>query len=685
MRPIYALIVAALQYPNAIAQIDDVVELDEMTVKGRSSPLVGEAISASQGLIGQIDLETRPILRTGEILEAVPGMIVTQHSGSGKANQYFLRGFNLDHGTDFATWIDGMPVNMVTHGHGQGYTDINFIIPELVETITYRKGSYYSQVGDFSSAGAAAITTFDTLENDKVGITIGERDYIRAFAAASQEIGSGDLLVGLEHTTNNGPWDVDEDLKKISGLAKYSKQNENGHAYNVTFMGYDSSWDSADQIPQRAVESGLITPFGSIDDTVGGSSSRYSLSGSWSYDGEDSYTTASVYSIYYDMDLWSNFTYFLDNPEDGDQFQQSDRRMLYGANLSHTLEHQHLLNLHLKSTFGLQTRFDDVDRVGLYNTREREILSTNREDKVKELSLSAYYDGSLKVTESVRANFGARVDYYDFDVDSDLEVNSGSADEVLVSPKLNLVYTPTNSSEYYLSAGYGFHSNDARGTTITVDPSDGVTPVESVDLLVRSLGYEVGVRHHWTERSNTSISLWALELDSELLYVGDAGNTEASRPSERYGIELANYFALNNGFSIDLDLAFTDAGYSDSSPDGDEIPGAIESVGSVGISYRTPEQPWFGSIRYRYFSDRPLIEDGSVTSDDFESVNLKIGYEAESWSVSLDLLNAFDSKDHDITYYYGSRLPNEPAGGVEDIHYHIIEPRTIRMNLSYLF
>lgn len=663
----------------------DVVELDALTVEGRGSLLVGEALSASQGIIGQIDLQTRPMLRTGEVLEAVPGMIVTQHSGTGKANQYFLRGFNLDHGTDFATWIDGMPVNMVSHGHGQGYTDLNFIIPELVDNISYLKGSYYSEVGDFSSAGSASIQTMRELNKDMVSVDYGEDGYLRVFGAASQSVGDGTLLIGAENVVNNGPWDIDENLNKINGLVTYSAAPREDLEYAVTLMAYDSSWDSADQIPDRAVKQGLITPFGSIDDTVGGSSSRYSLSGNITKNGVEHSTKLSAYTIYYDMDLWSNFTYFLDNPVEGDQFQQSDRRTIYGTELAHTIKNAQLFGNDIQQTLGLQTRYDAVDKVGLYKTQARQILSTNREDSVDEYSLSAYYDASLSWSKNFRTNFGARLDYFNFDVESDFAANSGNASDSLFSPKFNAIYTPTEETELYLSAGYGFHSNDARGATISIDPSDRVTPLESVDLLVQSLGYELGIRHHWTERSNTSVALWTLDLDSELLYVGDAGNTEASRPSERVGIEFANYFVLTDALSLDLDAAFTDSSYSDVSADGDEIPGAIDSVLSLGFNYNASSSPWFGSVRYRYFSDRPLIEDGSERSDSFGSVNLKIGYKSEDWRVSLDLLNAFDSQDSDITYFYGSRLPGEPAGGIEDRHYHIIQPRSLRLNVTKLF
>lgn len=683
MKRIAPLLLSATSLLSLNAQ--ESVELESFEVQGRGSILVGEAITASEGTIGRVDLEIRPMLRTGEILEAVPGMIVTQHSGSGKANQYFLRGFNLDHGTDFATWVDGMPVNMVSHGHGQGYTDINFIIPEMVETIAYQKGSYYANVGDFSSAGSATISTSSTAASNTATLTLGQDDYFRAVATGSSELSEASLVYGLERTTNNGPWDLDENLDRYSGQIKFLKQLDDGAQFSVNAMGYSSTWDATDQIPQRAVSSGEITPFGFIDDTVGGDSSRFSLSGQWKKQGNGGYTEISAYSIYYDMNLWSNFTYFLENPTDGDQFQQSDKRMIYGASLLHVFSDTNLFGKNTSQTIGLQTRFDDIAKVGLYNTSERRIISTNREDEVKEYSVSAFYQASTDWSSSFRTSIGTRLDTFHFDVASDFAPNSGKESDSLLSPKFNAIYSYSESTEYYASAGYSFHSNDSRGATISIDPADRQTPVDSVDLLVRSFGYEVGVRHNWSGRNNTSIALWSLELDSELLYVGDAGNTEVTRPSQRYGLEIANYLTLTDGFTLDLDLAFTDASYAASNEEGRKIPGAIDSVASVGLSYQSPENPWFGSIRYRHFSERPLEETGIIKSDRFDSANLKIGYKTESWKVSLDVINALDSDDHDITYFYDSRLSGEGPQGVADTHFHIIQPTSFRLNVSKLF
>lgn len=595
--------------------------IETIVVEGRKINLVGEAVSASQGVVGQQEIALRPLLRSGEILEMVPGMVVTQHSGTGKANQYFLRGFNLDHGTDFATSLDGMPLNMRTHGHGQGYTDLNPVIPEAVESISYQKGSYYAEVGDFSGAGGAQIKTLSQVGKGQLELTGGEDNYLRLMALDSLSTGEGNLLYALELNGYDGPWsDIKEDMEKRNLMLRYSQPVMGGMG-TLSLMAYDNQWNSADQIPARAVTTGLISDLGSLDDTVGGDSSRYSLSASW----QDDSLALSAYAIRYDLDLWSNFTYFLDDPENGDQFQQVDERWIYGGRGEYAMTST-LFGLPTTNRIGGELRYDDIDEVGLYRSVARQSLGAIRSDSVDELSAGLYWENQLSLTEKLRSIVGMRYDYFDFDVSSrigeninsvDLSPNSGSADDGLISLKASLIYTLDEVWEVYGSIGQGFHSNDARGVTTVVDPADGVA-VSPVDPLVKSLGYEVGVRGFWQDRLNTSIALWALDLDSELLFVGDAGTTEASRESERRGIEFTAYYSLTDTWTLDMEYAWTDAEFTDSAPEGSDIPGAIEQVLQAGISADL-ESGWFGSLRLRYFGERPLIEDGSVNSGEYGS------------------------------------------------------------------
>ena len=674
-----AAISGALLPQSAMAHEENVLE--EVVVEGRRQVLVGEARSASEGVVGQMELSIRPLLRPGDVLEAVPGLIVTQHSGSGKSNQMFLRGFNLDHGTDFATWVDGMPVNMRTNGHGQGYTDINFIIPETIRTIEFVKGPYHAELGDFSSAGGAHIRTFDDIPDDTVKVGIGENRFGRLLVMGDTEIGSVEFTGALEGQVYDGPWtDIEEDVQKVNGLVKLWQENDE-RRWSLTGMFYENDWNSADQIPQRAVEQGLIDILGSLDKTLGGDSGRYSLSFAWEHEHESHRSEWSAYLIDYDMNLWSNFTYLLDDPENGDQFQQVDDRTIWGGGyrrfwVTGAEEHFH-------HSAGVEFRYDDIGEVGLYRTRERQRLSTVRRDTVDQASLGVFYELAWHMNERWRSVLGIRGDYFDFDVTSDNPLNSGDDSDSIVSPKASLIYMLTDTSELYLSGGYGFHSNDARGTTITIDPGTG-EPVDPVDPLVQSKGVELGLKTLWFDSWNSSIALWYLELDSELLYVGDAGGTEASGASERWGVEFNNFWAINDIWTLEADFAWTDSKFSDEPSAANDIPGALPFVATGALSAEYPSG-WFGSFRIRYFDGAPLIEDGSVEGDSSTMANLAIGWSNDRWRFQADVLNLFDSDDKDIQYFYGSRLPGEPMDGVEDIHYHVFEPRQIRVYASLFF
>jgi hypothetical protein len=651
---------------------------DEVVVLGRWDNPFGSTLSASQGVVGAAELEARPRLRTGEILEVVPGIIVTQHSGTGKSNQMFLRGFNLDHGTDFATWVDGMPVNLPTHGHGQGYTDLNFLIPELVERIEFRKGSYYAEASDFSSAGAAYLSTYERLPEGLLKTGLGEDGYFSVLAADSVTAGSGDFLLGLGTHRYDGPWhDVSEDLQRHNLLLRYSQRGDDG-GWNVALMGYDAQWNAADQIPRRAVESGLLSALGSVDATLGGESSRYSLSGAWNGVLGTGHARFNAYTIDYDLALFSNFTYFLDDPVDGDQFGQIDERTVTGADFAYT--HGSAMTEH---TFGAQLRYDDIGEVALLRTANRMPLSTVRRDSVDELSLGVYWSYAHSFNERLRATFGVRGDRFDFDVASDLAANSGDASEFMLAPKLSFIYAASERTELYASAGKGFHSNDARGTTITVDPVTG-GPADPVSPLVDSHQLELGFHTFVADKLNVSAALWLLELDSELLFIGDAGNTEASRPSRRYGIEAPLYFRPTEQLTLDFEVALTHSRFTEFDAAGDRIPGAIDRVLAAGATLTRPNG-FNGSVRFRYFGPRPLIEDGSIESDSSIVVNLSLGVKRERLDFRIDVLNVLDSGDDDITYWYASRLPGEPAEGVEDYHFHPLEPRTVRAYLGWRF
>lgn len=679
LKPWTAALIAAAAGPAWAGglQIAEPVRLDPVAVSADADAAAATRTSASEGTVTAEQLANRPRLRTGELLEIVPGMIVTQHSGDGKANQYFLRGFNLDHGSDFRTTVAGMPVNLPTHGHGQGYSDLSFVIPELVSGIEYRKGAYYAEEGDFSAAGAAHMEIMHQLPRPTTTLEVGDDGYHRLFAAGSMRLGPGTLLAGAEASTQDGPWDVSEDTEKYNALLRYGFTNDHG-AWSLTGMAYSNRWTATDQVPQRAVDSGQIGRYGSLDDSTGGDSSRYSLSADWSRSGEETETRAIVYVVDYDLDLVSNFTYFLDNAVDGDQFEQVDQRRYGGLGLVHE-QHGEWLGQHMHHRLGADLRHDDIGEVGLHRTTRRQRRETVREDAVEQLGTSLWYSNGIRWTPAFRSVLGLRADHYRVDVNSDDPANSGDADDAIVSPKLSLIWSPAAKTQLFLNGGYGFHSNDARGATIAEDPESG-DPADPVDLLVRAKSAELGLQTRLLPQLQTALTVWMLDLDSELLFIGDAGNTEATRPSRRTGVEFSNYWTPRRGLIVDADLAWSRARFRDDDPAG-HIPGAIERTASVGVVLND-WQGWFGGARLRYLGPRPLKEDNSERSSSSTLVNLRGGYAVTPrLRLALDVFNLFDREVNDIEYFYESQLAGE-AAPTEDIHFHPAEPRTFRLSLS---
>ena len=566
-------------------------------VENPAENLVGIAASASQGAVTAAQLDARPVMRAGEVLETVPGLIVSQHSGEGKANQYYLRGFNLDHGTDFSTTVAGVPVNTPTGAHAHGYADISFLIPELVSGVQFKKGPYFADEGDFSAAGAANINYVNQLERPIVRVSAGSDGWDRLFAAASPRVAGGYLLGALEVNHNDGPWVRPDDYRKLNGVLRYSR-GDNRNGFSLTGMGYWADWDSTDQVPERAITSGLIPRFGLLDATDGGKANRQSLAAEYQRSTGPSSLRATGFLLHNSLNLFSNFTYFLDDPDHGDQFEQAERRVAAGGRLTYR-RLGHFFERHTESAVGVQLRRDWLDPVGLYRTASRQRLSTTREDEVGQTMAGVYAQTEIEWTRSLRTTFGLRADRYQFSVTSDNPLNSGDGADGLISPKFGAMFGPWNGTELYANAGTGFHSNDARGAAITVDPVSG-EPADRVTPLVRAKGAEVGLRTVRIRGLQSTVALWYLAIDSELLFVGDAGTTEAGRPSRRMGIEWTNYARLASWLTLDADLAFTRAQFTDDDPAGTRIPGALDRVISAGVtieprqtSLRQPPRPPF--------------------------------------------------------------------------------------------
>ena len=651
-------------------------------VEDPAANLVGIAGAASQGAITAAQLDARPVMRAGEVLETVPGLIVSQHSGEGKANQYYLRGFNLDHGTDFSTTVAGVPVNTPTGAHAHGYADVSFLIPELVSGVQFKKGPYFAEEGDFSAAGAANVNYVNRLDRPMVRVNAGDGGWARIVGAASPRVAGGYVLGAIEVNRNDGPWVRPDDYRKLNAVLRFSR-GDNRNGVSMTGQGYWADWNATDQVPRRAITRGLIPRFGLVDTSDGGSADRQSIAAEYQRSHGPSSFRATGFVLRNSLNLFSNFTSFLDDPENGDQFEQAERRITTGGRVTYRYL-GHFFGRHTESAAGMQVRRDWLDPVGLYRTAGRQRLSTTREDEVGQTMTGVYAQTEIEWTRTLRTMVGLRADRYQFSVTSDNPLNSGKGSDGMISPKLGVIVGPWRGTEIYVNAGTGFHSNDARGATIAVDPLTG-DAVERVTPLVRANGAEIGLRTVRIRGLQSTVALWYLGIDSELLFVGDAGTTEAGRPSRRIGLEWSNYARLAPWLTLDADLAFTRARFTDSAAAERRIPGALDRVVSAGLTV-APRAAIVGSLRVRHFGPRPLVADATVTSASTTVWNGEVGYRLNDKArVVLEAFNIFDAKVSDIDYFYTSRLRGEPAQGVSDIHTHPALPRSARIGLQISF
>jgi TonB dependent receptor/TonB-dependent Receptor Plug Domain len=658
---------------------NDTVKTDRMIVIGHYQNRVGTSYAASSGTYSSKLLEDRPILRPGEVEELVPGLIVTQHSGAGKANQFLLRGFNLDHGTDFATSVDGVPVNLPTQGHGQGYDDLNFVIPELIDHADYFKGTYDAAEGDFSSAGAINIFYDKQLGHPFVTATLGSYGYYRSLGAASTDLAGGKLLLVLEAIHQDGPFIVPQDFNKFNGMLRWSRMLGEG-SIDIEAIGYSGEWRATNHIPQRAVTEGLISIWGTEDSSDGGTSLRFSLSTSWKGQLGEGVLLANAYVVQYAMNLFSNFTYFLDDTVNGDQMYQKDSRWFFGSSDNWQREFS-LLGLGEKARVGLDARCDLIDPVALYHSVDRRILESWGVDSVVETKIEPWADLESRLTPWMRLMLGLRYAYLKADVRSDYTVNSGSAAGGIVLPKATVVLGPWAKTEFYANYGDGYHSNDVRGATANVNDKTGKS-VDKVTLLVRSRGFEVGVRNDAVPGLQSSLALWLLDFNSELVWDADEGTTDPSAPSRRMGVEWSERWQPLPWLLFDLDVAYSQARFIDPDTNGQYVPEAIESAVSAGASIHRLG-PWSASLFMRYFGPRALAQDNSERSAASTLFNGQIAYDFNrNVRLTLDVLNIFNAQVNDMEYYYSTRLKGEPAKGISDFEIHPSEPLSFRLSLT---
>lgn len=663
--------------------------IDEVLVIGRKPPANSAERGTNEGVVSREYLESLALERTGDLLESVPGLVATQHSGSGKANQYFLRGFNLDHGTDFLTRVDYMPVNMVSHGHGQGYTDLNFLIPELVQSIDYRKGPFYSDLGDFSGTGEAHLKTTNFLPANLASFEIGGFGYRRSLLAAQQAVGEGNWLLAAEYQGYDGPWsNVAEDVHKTNIWLKYASGGPDAGT-DISLMTYRNRWNAADQVPLRAIDSGALAAFATVDPSSGGESYRDSLSLQKRGHGNNAVWFASAYAVRYGMDLWSNFSYFT-NPLGGDQIFQQDERRLVGGDSAITLAQTYLGPWKASHSVGWSGRYDAISPLGLFHSVKRGNREVVRQDKVNQWRNALYWQMAVQWRSNWTSTFNLRWNRHRFAVQpisaempDTLSANGGHREASLWTGALRNRLRLDQRSELYWNLGRSYHSNDARGVLGTLDPVSG-EPMASADPLVPVDGAEMG--GDWRsadKRWQLSGSFWALQIGSELLFVGDAGTTEDSGArSRRHGVELGAAYSPRENWQWFVDYSSTRSRLQDKTLAIRDIPGALDQVVSVRTTYRW-SGAWQGSLAWRYLGGYALDE--GQRADSAARVDVKIAYVSSGpWLFDLTLQNALDSRDYDIEYFYTSQLADETAA-VADRHVHRFVPRTARLKISYEF
>jgi len=695
-----AAAVAGVADPAASGEADGPAPI---TVVASRPDLLGQAATASQGSVTQQEVALRPIYRPGQLFESIPGLVVTIHSGEGKAQQYLIRGYNLDHGTDFANFVDDMPVNRPTNAHGQGYSDVSFLIPQVVAGIDYTKGPYYAGIGDFGSVASAHTRLVDRLPT-QVAATVGSDGYQEVFGGGTVGLGEGALIGALSLSHFDGPWQPGENFRKLNGVLRW-RQGSAKNGLSLTAMAYASEGRLVTDQPERAVEAGLISPYGTLDPTDYSRSQRYSLSGHLDRSLGRGQFALSLYAIRSTMTLWNNFTHYLDDPVNGDQEEQDETRTTLGAAASYTIKAQ-LLGFEVETVIGGQGRHDAIFVDRKHTWHRDTVLSSCYQgqedgpalsygavngnctaDRVRILTLSPYVQQTVRWTPWLRSVVGLRYDYTHATDTSLMTATGGRGHQGLVQPKGSLIIGPFARTELYFSAGRGFHSNDVRGVFGTV-PAQGLQLAGGrTPMLSTTSGMEVGLRSSLLPRLQVQVAAFSQDFGSELTYNADTGQDEAGAPSRRRGIEVSAQYHPAPWLELNTDLAFSRpryrvadlAAYGLSGPYIADAPQFIYSAGVLVDGWRG----WSGGLQWRRLGTHALVDGQQYPQDGgYSEWNLNIGHDFRGgWKAQFGVFNLFNSRSAAADYYYTSRLSGEPAEGVAGFQQHPLEPRSARLTL----
>ncbi|MBC5838867.1 TonB-dependent receptor [Flavobacterium muglaense] len=653
---------------NNIRLEDDIFRLNEIVIQQKLSAM---------NVISKIDLETTPVNSSQEILRKVPGLFIGQHAGGGKAEQIFLRGFDIDHGTDIAISVDGMPVNMVSHAHGQGYADLHFVIPETVEKIDFGKGAYYADKGDFATAGYVAFQTKEKLDKSSISIEAGQFNTLRTVGLFNllDKQKKQSAYIATEYILTDGPFDSPQNFNRVNLLGKYSAILDDNSKFSIAASRFSSKWDASGQIPQRLVDNGTISRFGAVDDTEGGNTSRTNINASFKKPiDENTFLKSNAFYSKYEFELYSNFTFFLEDPINGDQIKQKENRSIYGMNAE--------LNKKVKNNnwdvlfqLGVGYRADATVDTELSHTLNRTtVLERIKLGDIDETNGFSYLNTEFRFGK-LMINPALRVDYFKFNYQDKLATSykTQSETEVKLSPKLNFIYSQNNNLQFFVKSGFGFHSNDAR----VVVQNNGK------QVLPRAIGADVGTI--WKPFPNLIVNsaLWYLYLEQEFVYVGDAGIIEPSGKTKRMGVDLGLRYQLNDYLYFDADANYTYSRSIDEPSGQNYIPLAPDFTSTGGLSF----QKWngfSGGLRYRYLKSRPANEDNSIVAKGYVIADLNLNYTYDKVIFGLSIENLLNTRWNETQFATESRLQNETAS-IKEIHFTPGTPFFMKAKVTYIF
>ncbi len=670
-----AVFIEAISFINNSAIIyleSKVSSLAEVKIVGSSNKGIFKTIS-------DLDIHLRPINNSQEILRMVPGLFIGQHAGGGKSEQIFLRGFDIDHGTDINLTVDGMPVNMVSHAHGQGYADLHFVIPELIEKVNFNKGPYFADKGNFTTAGFVEFKTRDYLENNFLKVEGGQFSTFRGIAGINLIKPQGlrrknSLYFAGEGSFTKGFFESPQDFTRYNGTIKYHAGISDNSSLSAIATAFTSKWDASGQIPERAIENGMIGFYGAIDDTEGGKTSRYNTSVELLTNlNNGGVLRNQVFYSKYKFELYSNFTFFKEDSINGDQIRQKENRNIIGYNGSFQ-KHFFLGKIKTETKAGIQIRYDDVDDIELTRTREREI-NTNEImlGSVNELNAGIYWSQRFSLSKHLDITAALRADHFTNSYHDKLTSAELSSNSTIISPKLNFNYRVNDNVQFYLSNGKGFHSNDTR-VAVQQGGRKVLPPAYGTDLGgIFKLGKKIVIQS----------ALWYLWLDQEFIYVGDEGVVEPGGQTRRMGIDFSARYEVAKNLFADIDVSLANPRALHVPKEESYLPLAPRFSSVGGLTYRK-ETGLNGSFRYRLMDDRPANEDKSVIAKGYFVADAAINYTEKKWEAGLAIQNVFDVKWKETQFDTESRLQNEPAP-VSEIHFTPGTPFFARLSFTLFF